>query len=659
MLTPMAAACLVPALCLAAAGKDLGRVAEPKVIPPRGFFTNAFSLVITAATPGAELWCSLDGTVPEPGRAGSFRYQPPLIISNTTTLRVRADVAGRSSSAVATHSFIFPAQTVYQPARPPGFPALWSGVPADYGIDQRVLVNAPAGYGLPEALLSLPTLSIVLPRNDLFGAEHGIYAQSTQKGAPWERAASMELIFPNGASSLQVDAGLTMHGYTSRHHGNTLKHSLRLKFRSRYGESRLRFPLLPDTSRQEFDSLVLRACSGDSFTAGDAPPRWEARRASYIRDQWMRDTMRDLGQLTSHGRYVHLWLDGLYWGLYDICEALDSTFAADYLGGKKKDYDIIKDYFIVDSGERDAWDAAAALAKGAGAPEFQFQRILGNNPDGTRNPSYPIFLNLSNYVDYMIVQISSGSQDWPLNNWWSCRRRGPVTQGFTFCVWDQEEGNNSLTTTANVFCQPFAAASETSCFGTPGQYHAAFFYDQLRQSSSSFRQIFMDRVWFTHTVQGALTPEANAKRWLARQHEIDHAIVAESARWGDSRNQGPYTRQAHWLPEMNWVARYWASNQVRVVERYRGVGLWPVLAPPKFEQPRVPGEQPMPVSLSHTNQQGTLYYTLDGRDPRSVDGHPAPGSQTYSGPFAVKGLARIRARVTDGVNWSPCSEMRF
>ncbi|MDB6030866.1 MAG: hypothetical protein JWM16_1204 [Verrucomicrobiales bacterium] len=634
---------------------EVSRIPEPQVSPQRGFFTNTFPLTITSASQAAEIWFTLDGTLPKPGQAGSSLYRPPLLISNTTILRACVCLKGQVRSLVATHTFIFPSQTGSQPALPSGFPRSWNGVLPAYGMDNRALVSSPAGYGLTDALLSLPALSLALPRDDLFDEAKGIYVHSTQKGPTWERPASMELIFPGGPA-LQVDAGLAVHGYTSRHHSNTLKHSLRLKFRSRYGSSRLRFPLLPDTQRQEFDSLVLRACSSDSYTAGDAPPRWEARRASYIRDQWMRDTMRDFGQLTSHGRYVHLWLDGLYWGLYDVCEALDSTFAADYLGGKKKEYDIIKDYFVLDGGDRHAWDAAAALAKEGFATEEQFHRIQGNNPDGTRNPNYPIFLNLSNYVDYLMVQITSGSQDWPLNNWWSCRRHGSASQGFQFCVWDQEEGNNSLTTTANVFCQPFAAASEARCFPTPGEYHAAFFYDRLRLTSPSFRQFFMDRVWFAHTGNGVLTPEANARRWLARQKEIDRAIVAETARWGDSHNLGPFTRQSHWLPEMNWVANYWSSNQVRVVERYRSVGLWPSLTPPALERLNIPGGKRIKISLSHTNSKGTIHYTLDGRDPRAGDAKPAPSSQSYSSPLILNGTTRLRARVTDGLNWSPCSE---
>src|SRR5439155_5430885 len=43
-----------------------------------------------------------------------------------------------------------------------------------------------------------------------------------------------------------------------------------------------------------------------------------------------------------HGRFVHLYLDGLYWGMYYLHEEPDDSFASEYLGGDKDDYDVVK-----------------------------------------------------------------------------------------------------------------------------------------------------------------------------------------------------------------------------------------------------------------------------------------------------------------------------
>ena len=43
-----------------------------------------------------------------------------------------------------------------------------------------------------------------------------------------------------------------------------------------------------------------------------------------------------------HGKYVHLYLNGMYWGLYNLHERPDDSFADEYYGGDKDDYDVIK-----------------------------------------------------------------------------------------------------------------------------------------------------------------------------------------------------------------------------------------------------------------------------------------------------------------------------
>jgi hypothetical protein len=638
----------------------LGFVADTKFSTNRGFFSNAFSLTLTSATPAAEIWFTMDGSVPEAGGPTSTRYGGAIPIANTATVRARAVLSGYAPTDVDTHTFIFPSTAARQPASPAGYPTFWQGYAADYAMDAQIVNNTTPGYDITNALLSLPSLILVAPVNDWFGAAGGIYANSDRQGDDWEREASVELIFPDGSPGFQVEAGVRVHGYTSRYHSTSLKHSLRVSFRDRYGPSKLRFPLFPDAGVNQIDALTLRACSTDSYPVVDGAPRWEPRRASYLRDQWMRDTMRDFGQLTSHGRYVHLWINGLYWGLYNAVEALDADFAAEYLGGDKTEYDVIKDYFFVDDGNRAAWDGAAALAAQGFATEAAFQRLLGNNPDGTRNTNYPVYLNLSNYVDYVMVHITAGANDWPLNNWWSCRRRGPASEGFRFCVWDQEEGIYSLARTQNVFCQPFAEASETLfCAGAQGQYHGAYFYDILRRTSPSFRQLFMDRAWFAHTGGGPLSPGASAARWLARQNEINRAIVAETARWGDARRTPSYTRAGHWLPEMQLVAGYWASNVFNAIQRYRNVGLWPLLGPPGFSRDGGYFTNTFALGLTHTNAAGAIWFTTDGSDPRAPGGSPSAGAQRFSAPVSLSVAVRVRARVTDGSNWSPPADATY
>lgn len=628
----------------------LGFVADTKVTPSRGFFSNAFALTISSATATAEIWYTLNGNVPAPGAPGALRYTNSLILSNTTTLRTAAFLANYVPTGVDTHTFIFAASAAKQPANPPGFPATWAGSPADYAMDQAILAGAPPGYNITNSLLSLPAISLVAPFDDLFDQSRGIYCNSVEVGPEWEREASIELIFPDGAQGFQHEAGLRMHGYSSRYHYFTSKHSFHLNFRARYGPSRLRFPLFPDTSVTNFDQIVLRGCSTDSYPAKDIHvSRWDSRRATYIRDQWMRDAMRDLGHPSSHGRYVHLWLNGLYWGLYNVAELLGNGWAADYFGGDEEDYDVIKDFFVIDDGDAAAWNQLETLVAPGVTTEAVYQRIQGNNADGTRNTNYPVYIDLPAYVDYILLHINAAADDWPDNNWWSCRRRGPDSEGFQFAPWDQEISNYSLTSIYTDYGQRFEEVNSPD--------RAGYFYDRLRQYGN-FRQLFMDRVWFAVTGNGPLAPGPSAARWLARQGEIDRAIIAETARWGDSGHV-PASTRANWLNEMQWVANFWASNQVRAIQRFRNVNLWPLLGPPAFSQPGGYFASNATLTITHTNPAGTIWFTLDGKDPRGANASPSATAQPYAGQINLTASTQVRARVTDGTNWSPPISANF
>ena len=60
------------------------------------------------------------------------------------------------------------------------------------------------------------------------------------------------------------------------------------------------------------------------------------------------------------------------------------------------------------------------------------------------------------------------------------------------------------------------------------------------------------------------------------------------------------------------------------------------------------------TALTITAPEGTIYYTLDGTDPRANGGGIAPSAQTYSGAITLDANARVfaRARHTNGWGWS-------
>ncbi|SVC71238.1 uncharacterized protein METZ01_LOCUS324092, partial [marine metagenome] len=322
----------------------IGFVATVKIGVEAGLFEESMEVPISCTTPGSTIVYTTDGSLPtlENGKIISSLAEmlPPqgkVSVDDTTCLRATAFKKNWESSKTKTRTFIFPRKVVQQSDVQPGIQG-WS----DFAMDARV-VNAPRpGYDVQTALHALPSVSIVTPIENLFG-DNGIYTRSTSRGPQWERAASFELIFPDGKKGFQVESGIQMHGNSSRNHGFTPKNPMRVEFKSKYGDSKLRYKVFNDSDRDSFDQVLLRPCSTDSWPvrAGNhvlGVQRWHPDHGTYMRDQYMRNLQREMGGYGPYGRYVHLYLDGLYWGVYNLTERGTQHSNASYFGGNKEDW---------------------------------------------------------------------------------------------------------------------------------------------------------------------------------------------------------------------------------------------------------------------------------------------------------------------------------
>ena len=232
------------------------------------------------------------------------------------------------------------------------------------------------------------------------------------------------------------------------------------------------------------------------------------------------------------------------------------------------------------------------------------------------------------------------------------RRRGPESTGFKFFAWDQEISNNSITRTHTSWGPLYA---EVGAPDTP-----TYVYSRCR-ANAEFRQFFADRVQRHLFNDGALTLSNNLARWDARIAEVDQAVVAESARWGDyQRPTRPYTREVEFLSSNNWTRTiYWPSNHTIALKRFRDAGLFSLVAAPLFSQHGGAVPDGYSLSITNPNSTGTIYFTTDGADPRLRGGSVAPGALTYAGAVTLTAPTLVRARVKSGAAWSPLLEAPF
>jgi hypothetical protein len=275
--------------------------------------------------------------------------------------------------------------------------------------------------------------------------------------------------------------------------------------------------------------------------------------------------MRDMGHLATRGKYVHVYINGLYWGIYNATERLDTTYFANHLGGYEKDWDVMKDYSELQDGSRADWDNLIALVNLGISSESEFQAVAAQ-------------VDIENLIDYMLLHALVEANDWLQasnpHNWYGAHRHANPTNAlpatkWVFLPWDQEIAFNRLRT-------------EDRVNGLSDESLPSRIYNQLR-NWPEFRRMYGDRVQKHLFNGGALSASNNVARLQSLAAEIDRAIVGESARWGDAReftigaNGGTgqtFTRDEWWVPELQKLYTNWLPNGQRAgVQSVRRRGL--------------------------------------------------------------------------------------
>lgn len=630
-------------------GGALGLVADTKFSVNRGFYQAPIAVEISCATPGAEIRFTTNGT--EPGMLSGTLYSAPISINDTTVIRAVASKPGWLPSDVDTHTYVFLENVLTQntsSATNRGFPASWPGVSADYAMDPAV-VNTNLDAMVP-ALRALPSVFITSSVSNLFNSTAGIYANPLQSGPAWERAVSVEMIDTNGLTEFQENAGLRIQGgIYFRSFSMTQKKSFRVLFKSVYGAPKLKCDLFHEPgSAKEFDGFVLRAGANDGYAWGEG-----GTTVQFTRDEFGRRLQLAMGNPAPRGLFVHLYLNGLYWGLYNLVERPNEDFSATYLGGEPEEWDACSGGEFKNGGPAafNRWNEFTFKTSSV-KTYADYQALQGNNPDGSRNPALPPYFNKANYLDYMILNMWAGNWDWPNKNFWFGYSTNSGA-GYQFYTWDFENviGNNRSRSPLDMVSPRASVAGQW--VGIP---HARL------KGYSEYQLDFADRVQRLFFGGGLLTSQVLTNRYRQLADRLDPAILAESARWGDDNHRPAYGMK-EWRAERDWILTNYLPRRADIVlNQFRAGLLYPSVAAPVFNQWGGAVADGFQATLTHTNAAGTIYYTLDGSDPRQ------PGTGDVSGsaipyeneqPIVVHAPTLIRARVQNGVAWSAVAEAMF
>ena len=551
---------------------------EPVFSHEHGFYDEPFVLTIEADVEGtATLRYTLDGCAPT--EKSAVYDGKPLVISGTTVVRAAIFDGDVCLTPVTTATYLFVEDILKQSNTPEGYPDTWGRycqingtAKADYEMDPEMTNDPVLRPKIIEGLQSLPVVSIVTDPDNLFSHENdsvrgGIYIFTgppvgDNTGHGWTRPASVEIFSPqssmvNGQSSMvngQWSCGLRLHGGHGRLPEKNPKHSFRLVFKEKYGPKTLKYPLFGEDEPSKFDQLILRCHFGNSWQHWKEDNR---QKAQYTRDVWARRMQRRLGRTSVNALYVNLFLNGMYWGLYNIAERVDDQFGKDHIGGVKADVDVIKieesggNHLEAAQGNIDSWKRATGLAAIVGGSSVNVPGIPADlSADEAYKALKDSLLDIPAFIDYMLINQYGGNTDWDHHNWYAVRSRGADNKGFRILSWDSEVIEEKV--------------NENNLGKNNGKnYPTGIFHNLLH--NDDFARRYVRRAKQLLAPEGLLGEQSVVELWDSLHDVIASALYAESARWGDYRRDvHKYTTKG----QLYTVDDHYAAERNRLLTQY-------------------------------------------------------------------------------------------
>ena len=319
------------------AGQSYGKQTQAVTFSERGGLRDEASVTVALSSdPGAMIRYTLDGSEPT---ASSALYQQPLTLYESCTVRAAAQQQDALPSAPSAATYILG-------ERHPGMYTVC--VSGDY--DALIGPNGALNTGLKR------------DNCDVF----------------------VEIYDADGERLIGQTCDFMISGHSSRLKDN--QKAFRLKARASYGDSRFRAKLFSNRDYTAFKSITLRASGQDNHE-------------THIRDSVLSTLAADTSVMYLESEVAVVYVNGQYWGLYNMRERVSPTGIAIHEG-----WDDPDDVLLVRNGEREqgslstynslmAWIAKADLS----VPE---------NLDSLRQ-----YVDVENYLDYVALEMYTCNLD--------------------------------------------------------------------------------------------------------------------------------------------------------------------------------------------------------------------------------------------------------
>jgi hypothetical protein len=401
----------------------LGILEPPHFSHESGFFQNSFDLSLSSPN-NATIYYTDDSSEPTPSDLNSkiynhvnqyaefpnqsngsfitkfyrtYQYQTPVSIIDKTSQGIY--YAGIATTYDQNPNY-FPSNnhrihTIKAVASKPGY--LDSDV-----ISQNYIVN---GSGVNPS--ALPTIFIQCSPEELFGHNDGIYlpgqrffnwrianpnsnAQFFGYGNWWDerkRLANFEM-FEGETSVVKRNVGISIGGTGSKAFRTK---SLKIYTGAEFGGGEIDYKLFPGETDNSFNTIVLRN-SGSNVTYSP----------TYLKDGTLHKMIRGLNTDFQRFRPAAFYLNGEYWGILNIRDRADFNSYERVYGVKDAEIERFKNPFT------DNWTGHYDNTK----------NYIRNNDmtDMNKYSEVKKLIDVSNLIDYIIIESFAGNEDWPENN---------------------------------------------------------------------------------------------------------------------------------------------------------------------------------------------------------------------------------------------------
>lgn len=445
-----------------AAPEGRAAVHQPRFSKESGYYDSSFTLTLTADE-GCDIYYTTDGSDPV---YGSQKYTEPITVKDMTDtenrLSNRTDIVPDGAEA--------PRGNVDKSAVIRAVAVDKNGVASEYVTKTYFIGKTNSGY-----YKQMKVVSLITDPDNLFDHNKGIYclgriyeenrqgssdkwpweisANYTQHGREWERPAVF-IMFDKGQKVLEQNVGIRIKGAFSR---ALAQKSFNVYNREEYGLSDFDYDFFSGKAVKakngkaikKFNGVVLRNGGNDNTGA-------------FFRDSINQALVADRAFAHQASSECIVFIDGEFWGIYQMMEKINKSFLNDHYGVKKSDIAIIENGALEEGSDNDLRDWRSVL-DGAANGSISYDEFCSK-------------VDIQGFMDYFAAQIYWCNADWPQNNFSAWRSKtidesNPYADGkWRFILFDTESGQG--------------------LYGTEDKSFTADCYRRIRESGSQLARAF-------------------------------------------------------------------------------------------------------------------------------------------------------------------------